>query len=178
MARVFSAINIEDQKVLEELEKVRDSLDLGFNPVKREKMHITLQFFNDIDQNQIERIRKSLESVEMSPFQLEIKGIGAFPSEDFIRVLWAGAQNGAVYELHKEVSTHDVVEDTEHDFKPHITLMRVENGNGDRKKKLKRTMREFEDHSFGSITVDSIKLYESVLNSRGTVYKELHETEL
>jgi len=178
MARIFSAIDVENEKVLGELSNVRDSLDLGFNPVKQEKMHITLQFFQNVSERETGKIKKAMESLEISPFQLEIKGIGAFPSEDFIRVIWAGAPNDAVYQLYREISRHQVNEDSDNEFKPHITLLRVENVHGDRKKKLKRTMREFKDHSFGTIEVDSVKLFESVLNSKGTVYKELYETEL
>lgn len=178
MARVFSAVSIDESDVIDELIDVQDRLNLDFKPVEPEKLHITFQFFQDVNEDEIESLKAALENIELEPFKLEIKGVGAFPSEDYIRVVWAGAEDEKMQELKQAVSRHDVEDDNGNSFKPHVTLLRVENVSQDRKRKLQKTIREFQDHSFGTIRVDSVKLYESVLNSRGTVYKELYEKEL
>lgn len=178
MARVFSAVSIEDPEIIDNLVDIRDRMNLGLRPVDKEKLHITFQFFHDIDQKDIAELKQQMDQISMAPFELEIKGIGAFPSEDYIRVIWAGAESEKMQQLNNVISNHDVEDDNGNSFKPHVTLLRVEDLSIDRKRKLQRTMREFQDHSFGSIKVDSVKLYESVLNSKGTVYKELYEKEL
>ena len=175
MARVFSAVNIEDEKLLERLENIRDVLNLGFNPVKREKMHITLEFFADIDEEEIDKIKQAMDEISLDSFTADIKGIGAFPSEDHIRVVWAGIEAEEFQELYRQVSDHPVDSDNNHEFKPHITLMRVKNPSREQKKKLQRTIREFNEHEFGKLEVDEVKLFESHLNGEN-VYKELHKT--
>lgn len=177
MARVFSAVDIEDEKLLSELEDVRESLNLGFNPVEKEKMHITLEFFKDIDKEEIRKIKQAMDEVESDSFQAEVRDIGTFPSEDYIRVVWSGVKSEKFQDLYEQVSDHTVKSDNNHDFTPHITLMRVKNPGREQKKKLKRTIREFNNHEFGRIKVDTIKLFESQLNGK-TKYKQLHKKEL
>ncbi|MFB6199627.1 MAG: RNA 2',3'-cyclic phosphodiesterase [Candidatus Nanohaloarchaea archaeon] len=173
MARVFTAVNIDDQQILEELKQVRDRLDLGFKPVNTDKMHITFQFFKDINQEQIKEVKKAIENISINSFNVEIKGVGAFPSNDYIRVIWAGAEHQKLYTLKNQLSNHEVENDNDHSFKPHVTLLRVEDVHGEEKRKLKKTLQEFQNHRFGSLTVDEVKLYRSDLNPKGARYKQL-----
>ena len=178
MARVFSAIHIEDEKVLEEMENVRDTMDLGFSKVPREKFHVTLQFFEDINQEQIRKVKNTLENIETGSFEAEIRGVGAFPSEDYIRVVWAGMKSHKVFDLQKQAKVHDVPSENHHEFKPHCTFLRVDDVSSERKKKLQRSIHEFKDHSFGKIEVDKVKLFESELTPEGSKYRVLSEIDL
>lgn len=175
--RVFTAVDVQDQETLEELARVRDRLDLGFKPVDAEKMHITLQFFGDVSEEGIGEIKRGMKT-DLEPFELEIKGVGVFPSRDYIRVVWAGAGDEKMQKLYQDVSDHGVSDDNDHDFKPHVTMMRVENVSPGQKKKLRKSLEEFEDHSFGCITVGSVRLFESRRTRKGSRYKLLHEEEL
>ncbi|MBY6294011.1 RNA 2',3'-cyclic phosphodiesterase [Nanohaloarchaea archaeon H01] len=176
MARVFSAVDIEDEKLKDELAEVRDRLDLGFKPVPEEKMHITLQFFKDIGEEEMEVLKQALDDIDVSSFQAEMKGIGCFPSRDYIRVVWAGLENDRkMQQLYREVSEHKVQDDNDHSFTPHMTLLRVKNIREEQKKKLRRTIRDFENHEFGTLNVDSVKLFRSDLEQGGSVYSKLYE---
>ncbi|MFB6292242.1 MAG: RNA 2',3'-cyclic phosphodiesterase [Candidatus Nanohaloarchaea archaeon] len=178
MARVFSAVDIEDESLLKELEQVRDALDLGFNPVNRSKMHVTLEFFEDIGQEEIDRLKKAMGSIELEPFKADIKGVGVFPDRDYIRVVWAGMESRDIYELYDQVSRHGVEPSNDHDFTPHVTLMRVKNLSPQKKRKVQKSLREFQDHFFGTLEVDSVKLFESRLTGKGSEYQMLHEEKL
>lgn len=179
MARVFSAVDIQDDKVLDELERVRDQLDLGFNPVKQEKMHVTLQFFEDIDREEIRKLKQAMEDIETERFNAKTKGIGAFPSRDHIRVLWAGFEDEKnFHRLYSEASDHDVESSNDHAFKPHITLARVKNVSPQRKRKLRKMLEEFQEHRFGELTVNEFTLFESSLGPNGSNYKELKTVKL
>jgi len=178
MARIFSAIDIENEQVLEKLEQVRNRLDLGFKPVKKEKMHITLEFFKDVNQKKIQKIEKGLENIDTEPFNLKIKGLGAFPSEDYIRVIWAGAEHPQIYGLQEKASKHGVESSNDHEFKPHITLLRVENLSGKQKKKLEKAFKEHRNQEIGKIKVEKVKLFKSELGPEGTEYTELAEKKL
>jgi 2'-5' RNA ligase len=178
MARVFSAIDIEDEKILQELENVQNSINLGFSPVPEEKMHITLQFFEDIDQQQIKKVEKTLENIEIDPFKAKIQGVGAFPSEDYIRVVWAGMKSREVFDLQKQAKVHDVPSENHDEFKPHVTFLRVDDVTPGRKEKLQRSIKEYKKHSFGKIKVNKVTLFESELTPEGSIYRKLSEINL
>jgi len=178
MARVFTAVDIDEQKLLSELTEIRDRLDLGFKPVKPQKMHITFEFFSDLTPHQINKVRSAIDQVTLEPFKAQIRGIDTFPSNDYIRVVWAGAHSEKFAELYNQVSDHEVKPDNGHDFVPHITLLRAENLDPDRKRKLKKMIDEFEDHYFGSFEVNRLKLFESKLKPNGSQYQELYVKDL
>lgn len=174
MARVFSAVDIEDEKLVDELEMVQKRLDLGFNPVDRDRMHITLEFFEDVGPEELEKLKRAIDGVELEPFSAEVRGVGAFPSEDYIRVVWAGVQHPKLHRLHRQVRLHGVASDSNNKFTPHITLVRVKDVSPSRKRKLQKTVQEFKDHGFGRLKVDSIKLFESSLEPEGPEYTEIY----
>lgn len=179
MLRAFSAVEITDEVVLDELERVQESMNLGFSPVDREQMHLTLQFFKSIDENELSEIVSALENLEKESFSVELDGVGAFPSENHIRVVWAGfREEKNLMELKQEVSSHPVEEDNGNDFKPHVTLMRVRNVSGEKKRKLQRMLKDYSIHSFGEIRVENVKLFESMRTPQGTRYREIFEKKL
>lgn len=178
MARVFSAVDINDEEMLDELSRIQRKLDLGFKLVPPEKMHITLEFFKDIDQEEIEELKQAMKKIELEPFELEVEGIGAFPSKDYIRVVWAGAENSKMHELYEQVSNHSLESSNDHDFVPHITLMRVENVSSSDKRKLKRMISDHRQHRFGRTTVSKVELFESRLTGKGSEYRKLYSEQL
>lgn len=174
MARVFSAIELEGD-VVDQLVRFRDMIDLGFTPVPREKMHITLQFFHDATPKEIEHLKNTLDSVETQPFTLEVKDVGVFPSREHIRVVWAGAESEEIYRLESEVSDHNVEADNQHhDFRPHVTLLRVKNLSSTKKRKLQKQLDEFKEHYFGKFQAEKVGLY----TSDRSEYTKIHEKEL
>lgn len=179
MARVFSAIDIENEEVLEELKYVRDTIDLGFNKLTTDKMHITLEFFKDLDQNEINRYKRKLRETDIGSFKVDMEGVSSFPSHDHIRVVWAGLEDEKkVRNLHKIVSQHQLNSDNKHRFKPHTTLFRVNKMTKSKKKRLKNNIREFQDYKFGEIKINKIKLFESRMEGQNSKYKVLEEFEL
>lgn len=175
MTRVFTAVEIEDRDVLDELEYIRNILDMDFRTVSRKKMHITLEFFKDLDEEEIEHLIDHLKEAELESFNAEIKGVGVFPSKDYIRVAWAGAEAEEFDLLHEEVSSHELESDNSHDFHPHITLFRVDNLSKKRKKKLRKGLQEYKEYFFGEININSVKVYESRLSEEGSEYRLLEE---
>jgi 2'-5' RNA ligase len=179
MLRAFSAVEITDEMVLDELERVRESMDLGFSPVDRERMHLTLQFFKSVDSTEVSEITSALETIDMGSFSVKMSGIGAFPSREHIRVVWAGfKEEEELRKLKKQVSDHEVEEDNGNEFKPHVTLMRVRDVSREKKRKLQRMLKDYSDHSFGKVEVNSVKLFESRRTPHGTRYREMFKKEL
>jgi len=171
-------VEIEDEKALEKLKQVRNETDRGFRPVPEEKMHITLQFFRDVDREEIDEIKQALHDTKLQPFTAEIKGLSAFPSEQYIRVIWAGVEAEQLHELKDQVSEHEVEAEEKEDFRPHITLHRVDNISEEGKEEVEEAFEEYRDEVIAEITVDEVKLLESKLEDNGPRYEVLDEAEL
>jgi len=178
MTRVFSAVDVKDERLLKELEDVRDSINIGFKPVPRDKMHITFQFFENLGTEQIKCLKAVLDNVNTGSFTTSVKGVGAFPSRDYIRVLWAGLEEQKFNSVYKQVCSHKIRSDNSHEFKPHITFLRVKNIDKKQKAKLQKMLKEYKTHKFGEFEVDNIKLYKSSFNGQKTEYKEIHSIKL
>ncbi len=176
--RAFTAVDIEDREILLKLQELQDELDFGFNLVEPEKMHITLEFFQDIDEEAAEEIIQAMKQVEIDPFTLEVEGAGVFPSKDYIRVVWTGVESEEVFSLKKQVSQHSIESDNDHDFHPHVTLARVKRISRMHKKDFREKLEELEGEEIGTLEVDSIKLFESVRTGNGTEYRLLEEEKL
>lgn len=177
MTRVFSAVEIESDDVLDELERVRDVLNHDFNTVSRKKMHITLEFFSDLQDAEVEEVRKAMASVNKERFEADVKGIGCFPSWNYIRVVWAGISSPHLHQLQEDISNHDI-KSRNRDFKPHITLFRVEDIDREVKQKLKRAMRDYDSHDFGKFEISKVKLYQSEMTPEGSNYHVIDSKEL
>ncbi len=173
MARVFSAIDIENEKALQRLEHIQEKLNLGFRKTPTEKMHITLEFFKDVNEQEIEELKKAVQNIDHRPFKATVNDIGAFPSEDYIRVVWAGLKAHQIFELRKQASTHSVTSHERNSYTPHITLLRVDNITPRKKKKLKKSMHSYRDTDITEFKVDKVKLFESRMTGNGTRYREL-----
>ena len=175
---VFTAIDIQNQKTLNKLEKLQTELDYNFNKVKPEKMHITLQFFQNVNQDEVEEIKSGLQKISLEPFQIKIEGVGVFPSKDHIRVIWTGIESEKIFELKNQVSRHSVEEDNGHEFHPHITLARVQNISKRHRKEFRQKLEKLEDKPIGETTVNSVKLFKSMQAGNGTKYQVLEEKKL
>ena len=91
MIRAFIAVRI-DSKTLENISAVTSQLKRrlpGVRWVAKENIHLTLKFFGQIDETQIEPISQMLEVVirPFPRFTINAKGLGVFPDFKKPRVL-------------------------------------------------------------------------------------------
>ncbi len=95
----------------------------------QDNFHITLEFLGELDVRKISVLSEILSKVASNRgrFELEIAGLGAFPSFKRPHTLWT-AVNGSLTklnrlrdDLHQELKNKGFVLD-ERQFKPHITL--------------------------------------------------------
>jgi len=170
MASLFSAVDIQEPDLLHKLKEVRDSFDLGFKPVPREKMHITFQFFQNLDKTETEQVIEALDNINISSFKVRVEDVGAFPSQEYIRVVWAGVEDDKFTRLYKQVCSHKVSSDNSHPFKPHITLLRISDIRSSEKRKVQRMLRDYEKHYFGELEVDNVNLFQSKNKEYRKVY--------
>jgi len=95
--RAFVAI-LPPPEVREALSRAARSLPvIGVRWVRPENIHLTLKFLGEISEEQAPQIASALAQVARlrRPFRIEPEGLGAFPSPERARVLWAGVGKGS-----------------------------------------------------------------------------------
>jgi len=146
-----------------------------------ENVHLTLKFLGNIAVNQITEITGAMrEAVRgVSPFRLEILGLGAFPRMEQPRVIWVGisGETDKLLELQRTMDSKLVrlgFARENQSFVPHLTLARVrDNASLSDRKGLGRLLTSTKFESKGYITVNSINLMKSQLTPDGPIYSRL-----
>jgi 2'-5' RNA ligase len=144
-------------------------------------IHLTLKFLGNIPSKRVAEITEAIEEVAqgISPFHLEISGLGAFPSLRQARVFWVGI-GGELDKLSKFQQDIDSAlaalgfAKEERSFVPHLTLARIRQGASPMER---RTFGElvgstvFEDKYH--VEVEVINLMRSQLTPAGAIYTRL-----
>ena len=181
--RAFLAIDVDEDlkakmyKVIKEFRQI----DANIKYVDLENLHLTLKFFGDIDTEGIELLSSKISKVvgEFDSFNIKIKGCGAFPNTNRIKVIWLGIEDDEIVrKLHDELDKEFVRLgfDKDKKFSSHLTIGRMKSGKG--KNKVKSTIEEFSEVEIGEMTVDKIVLKKSTLTPQGPIYEDLEIFEL
>jgi len=134
MVRTFVALVIPEPWVAY-LARVERDLSVrmsGLSWVKPENMHITIRFLGDLGESGVRRAGESVRRGADShlAFFARLEGMGAFPSRNRPRVLWAGLTQGAgeatlLANSVNQFLQRDGFGPPDKPFRPHITLARV-----------------------------------------------------
>lgn len=138
-ARIRAFIALKTPQVWdEELRDLQLSLERKLRSkavrwVKPEQIHITLRFLGSILPAEAEEITALLQPIadSIAPFKLECEGLGCFPNLRRPRVIWAGI-SGAVQEVQRlqrqiaEATARFGEPAEDREFRPHLTLARVQ----------------------------------------------------
>ena len=169
--RCFIAVDIGPQirPAVEKLQAELRCLDIKL--VESENLHFTMKFLGEADEVIVNKVKTILNGVASrhKPFSVTLKGVGAFPSEKFVRVVWIGAAQ--LSDLQNEVN-----ETLSSLFKkekpaPHLTIARVRS-----QKHLTEIIDFIKAHKneeISTIHVSELKLKKSILTLEGPVYEDL-----
>ena len=150
--------------------------------VEPENIHVTMKFLGDIREDQAGAITEALQAaVEgIKPFEISVRGIGAFPNLSYIRVVWAGVSDGLeqVASIQKRIDQNlaKLGFKPERDFVPHLTLARAKSAAG--KERLIEFLKGGVNVEFGSCHVSAVELKQSTLTPKGPIYSTLARIEL
>lgn len=136
MKRIFTAIDISAEartRISDYIEHLRgefSQLRVGWE--KTEKLHLTLKFLGDIEDNQLQNLQATVEKTarQISDFNLQILGTGVFPSSRKPRILWlgVGGEQGSLRKLNdileSECETVGFARE-KRNFKAHLTIARL-----------------------------------------------------
>lgn len=170
--RLFIGIKIEPNPEIMEILSAAKKLDLRI--MAKENLHINLHFLGDVEPDKLEGIKKALDSVGGSgSFEIDMRNVGAFPNNEFIRVIWIGVVSAQLVGLKEKIDSglEQLGFNTESSYIPHITLARVPRQTDEARNLLC-------DKEFGRQTVEEIRLIRSVLGPGGPRYESIYSVRL
>ena len=150
--------------------------------VEPENIHVTLKFLGDTEEKLIDDIERiminSIKNIE--PFQIQLKGSGVFPNQNYMKVMWIGIKNGEkigqiANSIDENISSLGF-EKEKRSFSPHLTIARIKAVKN--KEKLIQIIEKYQETVFADIQVISIKLKQSQLTPKGPIYTTLKEVKL
>jgi len=172
--RCFIAIDIDKgfrNKIVEIQERIK-STDANVKFVEPENLHFTVKFIGDVNENELEAIKHSLNFLKNEhSFKIVIGGVGYFGGPNYIRTLWVGIKDGEdeMKDIMKKVNFH--VRFGEREASPHLTIGRVKSGKN--LENLTGLIGQCKDVKIGEMDVKEIKLKSSVLTAKGPVYDDI-----
>jgi RNA 2',3'-cyclic 3'-phosphodiesterase len=178
MKRIFVAVDISEEarrKAAAYIEALRGefrTVRVGWD--KPEKLHLTLKFLGDANENQLRDLEKTVEEISTrhSKFKLRILETGIFPGARNPRVLWIDVRD----ETQSLVKINNFLEAEcekigfareRRKYVPHLTIGRVREPQKARDLAKKHLENKFEPVEFD---VSEIVIYESELLPTGSVY--------
>jgi 2'-5' RNA ligase len=119
-----------------------------------------------------------MKKTKFTPFTVQIKGVGVFPSLSYPRVVWAGITEGAdqlrdvFNQIEPRLRALSFAPDPK-GFSPHLTIARVRSARN--KPQLADFITKNASHEFGTIKAECLRLKKSALSPKGPTYSTLKE---
>jgi 2'-5' RNA ligase len=182
MIRAFIAIDIPDdvRVAIEEAQArlKRTNLSVKISWTKLANLHLTLQFLGDVEKVVVDKLKPALRLVaaQHQPFELSVRGAGAFPDEKRPRVVWVGCDDTGNRLKALALAVQDATQPLgflaeRREFSAHLTLGRIKLPRPDAA--LTRAIDSLKDTTFGTLRVGAIHLFESQLHPEGSIYTKL-----
>lgn len=180
--RAFISIDLARMREVEDLISSLKNADPTLKVVDPGQIHITLKFLGEMPESKVESITEAMRDAAqgIEPFTVPLKGVGAFPSKNRIRVVWIGMNDtlpmATMATRLDESLSGQGFERERRRFAPHITVART------RAEMPSPSVRQVIENNaqgdFGTIYVDRIRLKKSVLTQCGPQYSTVEEVEL
>ncbi len=188
LLRAFIAVELPAE-LQQKIHKATANFRRGIDPLVRwtaaENMHLTLKFLGDVSQPNVEFLIQMLRSQAelVSPFIIQLTGLGSFPGPKRPRVIYIGIQApaalGALQREIESASRRLGYEAEERPFSPHLTLGRVrQNISASDQQNIRRAIEGTQVDVLGSASINSVHLYKSELRPSGSVYTRLYSAPL
>jgi 2'-5' RNA ligase len=142
----------------------------GVKPIEPDSLHITLKFLGELGELQVKDAISQLKKVDFSTFEIKIAGLGAFPSSNYIRVIWLGIESKELMELAKLVDEKLAgFRKDERGFSAHLTIARVSTAVPG----LAEKITSLKGIEIGRQTVKDFRLKKSTLTPKGPIYSDI-----
>ena len=133
---------------------------------KPENFHVTMKFLGAVSDDRLTTLAEALTPAlaEVSPFEMDMRGFGAFPSARWGSVMFAGivendGRLAACAALIESVAERLGFAREARRFQGHVTVGRYKDGGLD----VREVLAPWADRHFGRVLVDEVHVYESQL---------------
>lgn len=184
--RTFIAVEI-DERIRRAAAQVADELrtagaEIGW--VAPHNMHLTLKFLGDVAEERIPQVGEAVAQavVGTAPFDLEIRGVGAFPNAARPRTLWLGTgsgqtQLGSLADRVETALTALGFAAEDRPFHAHLTLGRVRRPTR-ALANLTPMLKQRADLSLGLSKIQEVVVFSSQLQRGGPIYEAIRRVSL
>jgi RNA 2',3'-cyclic 3'-phosphodiesterase len=186
--RLFVALDI-DEEIRTRISRFLDGVR-GFAPearwVQPESLHVTLKFIGEKSEDEMGQIKRALENIRGTAFQLNFRGYGFFPTARAPRVFWSGVESDQSLSLLAAAVDKTLVPinipKEEHAFNPHLTLARAGSSRSNKLRdevsahgmnRLREKLASLPSSEFGTMTAREFFLYQSQPSPKGSRYTKL-----
>ena len=187
--RSFIAIELPDE-LKAGLSRLHAQLKAGESPgvkwVDPGSIHLTLKFLGNVAIDRTGEITRAVEAAAqgISPFELKVKELGAFPNLRRVQVVWVGISG----EIDKLSQLQQQIESNlarlgfapeSRPFAPHLTLARLrDRASLDERQRLGQLIAGTRFEEAYTFKVDAISLMKSQLTREGAIYSRISEVGL
>ncbi len=176
MSRLFVSVELDDNikdRLINDITPHFTSSMIRGKVTARQNIHLTLKFIGerkDDDINDIiDMLYKSHESI--APFDVTIKGIGAFPKNNNPKIIWTGIIENELTTLSKNIDNNlskiGIKKDNK-PFSPHITIFRAKEVY--KHSDINDVIESLNDVMIGVQHISSFNLMKSTLTPSGPIY--------
>ena len=184
--RLFIAIelSLNIRSRLETLQKELKKSGADAKWVEPENIHLTLKFLGNVETKKNKDIMETLNKIcaQRKRFTATLDQLGAFPSLNSARVVWAGLNDKTdtlenIAEILDEALSQLKFEKETRKFQTHVTLARIRSARNRVAliQKIKEANQNFKTEDF---SIDNITLFESRLSPHGPTYAIVHQAKL
>ena len=183
--RVFIAVEISESirstiaQIQGKLGRTEDKIKWVDPPL----IHLTLKFLGEVRKERLGAVIEVAQKIapKFSPFFMEVKRVGAFPTSSSPRVIWLGVDRGStnLQRLASELENHlakDGFSKEKKKWTPHLTLGRVKSLV--EPQKLSGLILGEKEVVAGEMEVKEISVIESRLTPSGPIYTVLERIRL
>jgi 2'-5' RNA ligase len=182
--RIFLSIDIDDSDLLLRISNIQTRLDqkaAKMKLVERENIHFTWRFFGDTSSSKIEPMKDVLCRLSASPFEIRIRGVGAFPGVRRPRVIWIGVSDNHDKMCTLKNETDNLLSELGYSretrkFHPHATIARVRRVHD--RDLMQENLESLAQLDVGTMVVSNLRLTKSTLTPSGPIYETIWEIEL
>lgn len=174
--RCFIAIDLPNE-IKNELVRIQKQLpEAKMKLVEKQNLHLTLKFFGELSNNEINKIKEQLKNIKIRKFSVNLGKLGVF-EPNFIRVVWISIEGDGIRKIQQEIdaSLETIGIQKNKQFTSHLTLARIKFVKDKQMfinllKEIKLKQLEFEINNFA--------LKKSTLTGKGPIYKDIVRFEL
>lgn len=180
--RSFLAFELPEEikKIIFHVSEEAKKFPLDVRWVKASNIHLTMVFMGNILMEHLEGISEAVSKAckMYGPFNISLKGMGAFSNRRNPRVLWVGLEGDIERmsyfrgTLQKSLKSFGVKEE-KRQFNPHLTLGRFRKGSRP-SEHLDDLLSRYQDLTSPVSTLEELVLFKSDLNPKGAAYTKLN----